>query len=127
MEDSVNEAVKKFDDKPVDDLICRVKPYFTDKSQKRNQQGDLLRRVYLMNIPYDTYPKEIEQLVQEFAPIDQVVMPRDHGGMTRGYAFVYLKNAADVQKVIDYVDGRHIRSRQIRAKKSLVDPSKQQK
>ena len=41
MEDSVNEAVKKFDDKPVDDLICRVKPYFTEKSQKRNQQGEL--------------------------------------------------------------------------------------
>jgi len=64
-----------------------------------------------MNIPYDTYPREIEELVQEFAPIDNVVMPRDHSGMTRGYAFVYLKNAADVQKVIDYVDGRHIRSR----------------
>ena len=64
-----------------------------------------------MNIPYDTYPREIEQLVQEFAPIDQVVMPRDHAGIARGYAFVYLKNAADVQKVIDYVDGRHIRSR----------------
>jgi len=35
-------------------------------------------------------------------------------GRTRGYAFVYLKNAIDAEKVIDYVDGRHIRSRQIR-------------
>lgn len=35
-------------------------------------------------------------------------------GRTKGYAFVYLKNAKDVGKVIEYVDGRHIRSRQIR-------------
>ena len=32
-------------------------------------------------------------------------------GRTKGYAFVYLKNAADVDKVIDFVDGRHIRNR----------------
>ncbi len=38
----------------------------------------------------------------------------DRIGRTKGYAFVYLKNPDDVDKVIDYVDGRHIRSRQIR-------------
>ena len=32
-------------------------------------------------------------------------------GRTRGYAFVYLKNAEDADKLIEYVDGRHIRSR----------------
>ena len=42
-------------------------------------------------------------------------------GLARGFAFAYLKKAADVDKVIEYVDGRHIRSRQIRAKKTLGD------
>lgn len=32
-------------------------------------------------------------------------------GLAKGYAFVYLKYAEDVDKVIEYVDGRHIRSR----------------
>ena len=41
--------------------------------------------------------------------------------MTKGYAFVYLKHESDVNKVIDYVDGRHIRSRQVRAKRYLGD------
>lgn len=40
-------------------------------------------------------------------------------GLARGYAFVYLEKASDVQAVIDYVDGRHLRSRQVRAKTSL--------
>ena len=40
-------------------------------------------------------------------------------GLARGFAFAYLKKAADVDKVIEYVDGRHLRSRQIRAKKAL--------
>ena len=35
-------------------------------------------------------------------------------GRTKGYAFVYLKKAEDADKVIDFVDGRHIRSRQVR-------------
>jgi RNA recognition motif-containing protein len=38
-------------------------------------------------------------------------------GRTKGYAFVYLKNASDLDKAIEYIDGRHIRSRQVRAKK----------
>lgn len=42
-------------------------------------------------------------------------------GRTKGYAFVYLKDAKDAEKVIEYVDGRHIRSRQVRVKRQLGD------
>mmetsp|Transcript_8899 Transcript_8899/g.15097 ORF Transcript_8899/g.15097 Transcript_8899/m.15097 type:complete len:97 (+) Transcript_8899:398-688(+) len=72
-----------------------------------------------MNLPYDTHLSEIEKLCKEFAPVDKVVIARDQNGFARGYAFVYLQNAADVQKLIDFVDGRHIRDRQVRAKTSL--------
>ena len=71
----------------------------------------LSRRVYLMNIPYDTHMNELELLCKEFADIDEIVIPRDAKNMVRGYAFVYVKNPKDVQKLIDYVDGRHIRQR----------------
>ena len=50
-------------------------------------------------------------MVSEFAPVDKVVIPRDRAGLTRGYAFVYLENERDVDKVIDYVDGRHLKNR----------------
>jgi RNA recognition motif-containing protein len=68
-----------------------------------------------MNVPYDATTKELEDLVSTFVPVDMAVVPRDKGGLARGYAFVYLKNAQDVAKALEYVDGRHIRSRQIRA------------
>jgi RNA recognition motif-containing protein len=75
-----------------------------------------------MNLPYDTTKREIETLVKEFAEIEEISIPRDkydfvfglklnRAGRTRGFAFVYLKNPQDVDKVIEYVDGRHIRSR----------------
>lgn len=71
----------------------------------------LARRVYLMNVPYASTNREIESLVSEFAPVDQVVIPRDRSGLARGYAFVYLQQESDVQKVIEYVDGRHLNGR----------------
>ena len=37
----------------------------------------LARRVYLMNVPYVATNSELESLVTEFAPVDQVVIPRD--------------------------------------------------
>lgn len=80
----------------------------------------LARRVYLMNVPYSATAADLESLVSEFAPVDQVVIPRDKAGLSRGFAFAYLKSAKDVANVIDYVDGRHIQGRQIRAKESLV-------
>ena len=72
-----------------------------------------------MNLPYDAHHKEIEKLCSEFTPIDNVVLPRDPNGLARGYAFVFVKKAEHVQNLIEYVDGRHLRSRQIRAKASL--------
>jgi len=50
-----------------------------------------------------------------------VVIPRDKAGLARGFAFVYLEQASDVVKAIDFVDGRHIQGRQVRAKSSLLE------
>jgi len=70
-----------------------------------------------MNMPYDATLKEIENLVSPHAPdgIEDIQVARDKNGLARGYAFVFVKNPNDVKKVIEYVDGRHIRNRQIRA------------
>ena len=69
------------------------------------------RRVYLMNLPYDASLDELDKLVSQFAEVDYVQIPRDKRGLPRGNAYVFLKNKDDVDKVIEYVDGRHIRSR----------------
>jgi len=37
----------------------------------------LQRRLYLMNVPYDAYKREIEALVKEFVEIEEVVIPKD--------------------------------------------------
>ena len=74
-------------------------------------ENKLARRVYLMNVAYTATATELEKLCSEFAPVNQVVIPRDKTGLSRGFAFVYLENAADVQTLIEYVDGRHVHGR----------------
>ena len=122
-EASAEQAIARFDNRAVENLIVNVKPFFEggvpSEKRPRNQQSLLARRVYLMNIPYDTTHGELESLVSEFALVENIVVPRDKSGLARGFAFVYLKKEQDVDRVIDYVDGRHIRSRQIRAKKAI--------
>lgn len=91
------DAVKKFNNMAVDDMVNLVTPVFDKEEVPTRLNTTLLaKRVYLMNVPYDAHKYEIENLVKEFAPVEEVVVPRDPKGYARGYAFVYLKNASDV-------------------------------
>lgn len=67
--ESGDQAIKKFDNKAVEGLICRVKPYFSkNESERPRMSPELLkRRVYLMNVPYDATVTEIENLVKPHA------------------------------------------------------------
>ncbi len=38
-------------------------------------------------------------------------------GRTRGYAFIYVKNVEDVEKVVSQLQGKRIMSREVQAKK----------
>ena len=124
-QDSADQAIARFDNQAVEGKVCSVKPFINKENRangdSRNTEGMLARRVYLMNVSYKTSNAEIENFVNEFAPVDQVVIPRDKSGLSRGFAFVYLKDAKDVANCIDYVDGRHLGGRQLRAKSSLVE------
>lgn len=114
-EGSAESAIARFDNKAVEGLICKVKPYFErglqENQSTRKDSSLLARRVYLMNVPYDATLKELDSLISEFAEVDNIVVPRDKSGLARGFAFAYMKKASDVDKVIEYVDGRHLRSR----------------
>ena len=77
-ESGAQTAQDKFDNQAVDNLVCKVKPYFDRKGESpRKAPGLLARRVYLMNLPYDATKREIENLVKEFADIDDIAIPRD--------------------------------------------------
>jgi RNA recognition motif-containing protein len=114
-DESANQAVTQFNNRAVDGLICSVKPFFDKKLEGeekfRVNPGLLARRLYLKNVPYDATIAELEKFVGEFVEVEQAVVPRDKAGLARGYAFVYLEKAEDLDKAVEYVDGRHIRSR----------------
>ena len=67
-EQQAKEAITKFDNNAVDNLICSARPYIEKGSISERKEPSLLsRRVYLMNLPYDAHIKEIQSLCQEFA------------------------------------------------------------
>lgn len=77
-ESQAQSAQEKFDNIAVDNLVCRVKPYYDRKGETPRKAPALLqRRLYLMNLPYDATKREIETLVREFADIDDIAIPRD--------------------------------------------------
>jgi RNA recognition motif-containing protein len=77
-EASAQNAQEKFDNQAVDNLVVKVKPFYEKKGESPRKAPALLaRRVYLMNLPYDATKREIEQLVKEFAEIDDIAIPRD--------------------------------------------------
>jgi RNA recognition motif-containing protein len=77
-ESSVQAALDTFDNKAVENLVSRVKPFYEKKGETPRKSGGLLqRRLYLMNLPYDATKQEIERLVKEFAEIDDIAIPRD--------------------------------------------------
>jgi len=58
--------------------VVRVKPYFDKNYVKpRIAVEALAKRVYLMNVPYDSTFKELENFVSKFAPVDKVDIIRD--------------------------------------------------
>ena len=96
-EQMAQEAIKKFDNNAVDNLVCTARPFLAKGEVHSRIEPSLLnRRVYLMNLPYDASIREIETLCKEFAPIEKVVVPRDPKGLARGYAFVYVQSTKDV-------------------------------
>jgi RNA recognition motif-containing protein len=117
-QDAAEQCITHFNNRAVDNLVCQVSPYFEKDGfqRSRNQRSILERRVYLMNVPYDATLKELENLVKPHAPdgIEDVQVARDKNGLARGFAFVFVNNPKDVKRVIEYVDGRYIRNRQIR-------------
>ena len=86
-------------------LICRMRPFYERKDENpRKSLEQKRRRVYIMNLPYDVLPEEVMLVLKEFAEVDELVLPRDPNGYTRGYGFAYLKHEEDIDHVINYVD-----------------------
>jgi RNA recognition motif-containing protein len=55
-----------------------VRPYHEKKGDSsRKVAGLLQRRIYLMNLPYDTSNKELEALIKPFAQVEDVAIARD--------------------------------------------------
>ena len=55
-DEAAESAISRFDNRAVENLVVRVKPFFEKGlNQSKRQDPDILaKRIYLMNVPYDS-------------------------------------------------------------------------
>lgn len=72
------------------------------------------RDIFLSNIPPNTTERDVALALVDFAPLEDIKIPRGHGGLSRGYAFVTcnsVENAAEVMRADIRIGGRKISAR----------------
>jgi RNA recognition motif-containing protein len=76
------------------------------------------RTLYLGNLPYDTTPADVEQMLQRagVASVVRVNLPLDPAsGRPRGFGFVTLASAEDAQSAVDGLRDADLKGRRISA------------
>lgn len=122
-DESAEKAITDFNDVEVEGLQHKVRPFVDRRAggvlPQRNAEDPsiLARRIYITNVAYGATEEDIQEIAAEAAEIERVAIPKDREGRARGYAFVYVKNVDDVQKVVDQLQGKRIMSREVQAKK----------
>ena len=69
--------------------------------------------VIIKNLSFTVTKQELQLFLSEFAKPYYIGLPRDQEDNVKGFAYVYFESDADAEKVINYVNMRYIRNRQI--------------
>ena len=72
-------------------------------------------KLYISNLSYNTTEDSLKAAVEEVAPVESARIITDREtGRSRGFGFVELKNADDLQKAIEALNGKDVDGREIR-------------
>ncbi|KAL7576054.1 hypothetical protein ACA910_000839 [Epithemia clementina (nom. ined.)] len=72
--------------------------------------------VFLGNLPFDITEAEVSELCSPYGTVSLTTIPKNReSGLPRGFAFVDMSSAKELQAVVDNVDGTQFRGRSLRA------------
>lgn len=72
-------------------------------------------KLYISNLSYTSTEDSLKDAVSAIAEVESVRIITDREtGRSRGFGFVELKDAANLQKVIDALNGKDVDGREIR-------------
>jgi RNA recognition motif-containing protein len=70
------------------------------------------KKIFVGNLSFDTTSAELESLFSEVGPCESASVITDRAtGRSRGFGFVEMSSAADVQKAITALNGRELQGR----------------
>src|SRR5262245_19883462 len=70
------------------------------------------KKIFVGNLSFDTTSAELESLFSEVGPCESASVITDRAtGRSRGFGFVEMSSAADVQKAISALNGRELQGR----------------
>ena len=77
--------------------------------------SDMNAKLYISNLSYSSTEESLKEAVGAVAEVESVRIITDREtGRSRGFGFVELKNAEDLQKAIDALNGKDVDGREIR-------------
>ena len=70
------------------------------------------KKIFVGNLSFDTTSAQLESLFSEVGPCESASVITDRAtGRSRGFGFVEMSSAADVQKAITALNGRELQGR----------------
>ena len=79
-ENSVEDAVKLFNYKAIESKVCLIRPFrqkLGNEYSQNNNPERLRRRLKLHNLSYKTTKEDLEIWFEEFAEVEDIIMPFD--------------------------------------------------
>lgn len=81
----------------------------------RRDKRDMNAKLYISNLSYSSTEDSLKEAVSAIAEVESVRIITDREtGRSRGFGFVELKDASQLQAVIDSLNGKDVDGREIR-------------
>ncbi len=77
------------------------------------QDARRVQHAFCERFSRDTLPARLQAEFENYGPVVNVIIPRDHGGVPRGYAFVEFEHEADLKVAYKEARGRKLDGRRI--------------
>ena len=84
-----------------------------------------MKDIFVGNLDSETSEDELRQLFAAYGPVDRVrIVTVRYSGQPRGFAFVEMANAGDVDKAITELNGAQFHSRKLDVNEARRSPER---
>lgn len=86
----------------------------TDSEEKQKKTKEPYSTIFVWNIPKTSIELTLQDEFEAFGPVRNLVMPTDHHGVPRGYAFIEYEDERDADVAVRQANGMRFEGRRLK-------------